>query len=77
MRNTIDHHRSACTSAWPIPLQSKTLKHHAGIAISEPLSSGCEVEVIFFANVPDHLLPLAFGADPAAAGSVTKVPKAW
>jgi len=29
------------------------------------------------ANVPDHLLPLAFGADPASAGSVTKVPKAW
>ena len=29
------------------------------------------------ANVPDHLLSLAFGADPASAGSVTKVPKAW
>jgi hypothetical protein len=28
-------------------------------------------------NVPDHLLPLALGADPASAGSVTKVPKAW
>jgi hypothetical protein len=28
-------------------------------------------------NVPDHLLPLAFGAQPAQAGCVTKVPQAW
>ena len=28
-------------------------------------------------NVPDHLLPLAFGAEGAQAASVTKVPKAW
>lgn len=32
---------------------------------------------VIVTNVPDHLLPLAFGADPASAGSVTKVPKAW
>ena len=29
------------------------------------------------ANVRDDGSPLAFGADPAAAGCVTKVPKAW
>jgi len=34
-------------------------------------------DIYFLPNVPDHLLPLAFGADPAPAGSVTKVPKAW
>jgi len=28
-------------------------------------------------NVRDDGSPLAFGADPASAGSVTKVPKAW
>ena len=28
-------------------------------------------------NVPGQVSPLAFGADPAPAGSVTKVPKAW
>ena len=32
---------------------------------------------IFFANVRDDGSPLAFGADPASAGCVTKVPKAW
>ena len=29
------------------------------------------------ANVCDDRSPLAFGADPASAGCVTKVPKAW
>jgi hypothetical protein len=38
---------------------------------------GIRFFIHIFANVPDHLLPLAFGADPAAAGCVTKVPKAW
>jgi len=28
-------------------------------------------------NVPDHLLPLAFGAQPAKAGGTTEVPQAW
>jgi len=28
-------------------------------------------------NVRCHLPPLAFGADPASAGSVPKVPQAW
>jgi len=32
---------------------------------------------IFLANVRDDGSPPAFGADPASAGSVTKVPKAW
>jgi hypothetical protein len=32
---------------------------------------------IFLANVPGQVSPLAFGADPVSAGSVTKVPKAW
>ena len=31
----------------------------------------------FLANVRDDRSPPAFGADPASAGSVTKVPKAW
>jgi hypothetical protein len=31
----------------------------------------------FVSNVPDHLSPLAFGAEGAQAASVTKVPKAW
>lgn len=30
-----------------------------------------------FANVPDDLPPLASGAQPAQAGCVTEVPKAW
>jgi len=34
-------------------------------------------EHIILANVRDDRSPLAFGADPAAAGCVTKVPKAW
>ena len=33
--------------------------------------------LIYSANVPGQVSPLAFGADPAPAGSVTKVPKAW
>ena len=51
--------------------------------ISEGLNRGrCFIEdhgsgYICWANVPDHLLPLAFGAQPAEAGCVTKVPKAW
>ena len=28
-------------------------------------------------NVPDYLHPLAFGAQPAKAGCVAKVPQAW
>jgi len=35
------------------------------------------VKRYFSANVRDDGSPLAFGADPAAAGRVTKVPKAW
>ena len=30
-----------------------------------------------FSNVPDHLLPLAFGTKACSAGDVPKVPKAW
>ena len=33
--------------------------------------------VIILANVRGQVSPLAFGADPASAGCVTKVPKAW
>ena len=36
-----------------------------------------ESDIFSVPNVGCHLLPLAFGADPASAGSVTKVPKAW
>jgi len=32
---------------------------------------------IVLPNVPGQVSPLAFGADPAPAGCVTKVPKAW
>jgi len=32
---------------------------------------------IFVANVPDHLLPLAFVTKACSAGDVPKVPKAW
>ena len=32
---------------------------------------------IFSANVPDDLLPLAFGTKACSAGDVPKVPKAW
>jgi len=28
-------------------------------------------------NVPDHLLPLAFGTKACSAGDVPKVPQAW
>jgi hypothetical protein len=31
----------------------------------------------FFPNVPNHLLPLAFGTKACAAGDVPKVPEAW
>jgi hypothetical protein len=31
----------------------------------------------FLPNVPDHLLPLAFGTKACSAGDVPKVPKAW
>ena len=30
-----------------------------------------------WANVTDHLLPLAFGTKACSAGDVPKVPKAW
>jgi len=33
--------------------------------------------ILLLPNVRDDGSPLAFGADPASAGSVTKVPKAW
>jgi len=33
--------------------------------------------VILFPNVPDDLLPLAFGTKACSAGDVTKVPQAW
>jgi hypothetical protein len=33
--------------------------------------------ILSLPNVRDDVSPLAFGADPADAGSVTKVPKAW
>jgi len=33
--------------------------------------------IIFLSNVPDHLLPLAFGTKACSAGDVPKVPKAW
>ena len=39
--------------------------------------STVENAAVSSANVRGHLLPPAFGADPASAGSVTKVPKAW
>jgi hypothetical protein len=35
------------------------------------------VRFIGFANVPDDLLPLAFGTKACSAGDVPKVPKAW
>ena len=31
----------------------------------------------YFANVPDHLLPLAFGARACAADEMPEVPKVW
>ncbi|MFA7345988.1 MAG: hypothetical protein WC003_16950, partial [Terrimicrobiaceae bacterium] len=34
-------------------------------------------QTLILANVSGQVSPLAFGADPASAGSVTKVPKAW
>ena len=34
-------------------------------------------EDIFLANVPDHLLPPAFGTKGCSAADVPKVPKAW
>jgi hypothetical protein len=33
-----------------------------------------ETNNIFLANVPDHLLPLAFGTKACSAGDVPKVP---
>jgi hypothetical protein len=36
-----------------------------------------EVIFILWTNVPDHLLPLAFGTKACAAGDVPKVPEAW
>jgi hypothetical protein len=36
-----------------------------------------EVIFILWTNVPDHLLPLAFGSKACAAGDVPKVPEAW
>jgi len=38
--------------------------------------SGSEATFLL-ANVPDHLLPLAFGTKACSAGDVPKVPKAW
>ena len=36
------------------------------------------IETIYFlANVPDDLLPLAFGTKGCSAADVPKVPKAW
>jgi len=36
-----------------------------------------ESALIYSANVPDYLLPLAFGTKACSAGDVPKVPKAW
>ena len=33
--------------------------------------------LVMLANVPDDLLPLAFGTKACSAGDVQKVPKAW
>ena len=48
--------------------------------IEEPFSEiriECHDGLISLPNVRGQVSPLAFGADPAAAGCVTKVPKAW
>ena len=37
----------------------------------------CHSDLISSPNVPDHLLPLAFGTKACSAGDVPKVPKAW
>jgi len=39
--------------------------------------AGISCESVLLPNVRDDGSPLAFGADPASAGYVTKVPKAW
>jgi len=36
-----------------------------------------DMVIYFLPNVPDHLLPLAFGTKACSAGDVPKVPKAW
>ena len=53
---------------------------HVSVNLGDDLVVGHGVDVeldICFANVRDDRSPPAFGADPASAGSVTKVPKAW
>ena len=44
---------------------------------SFPTTHWLPVPVIDLSNVPDHLLPLAFGSKACSAGDVPKVPKAW
>ena len=48
----------------------------AGLGIGDKSPLRLEIADIL-SNVQDDRSPLAFGADPAAAGCVTKVPKAW
>ena len=51
----------------------ETIRYSMPMNGNSPILEKC----IFLANVGCHLLPLAFGADPASAGCVTKVPQAW
>ena len=60
--------------------------HHAGSGsppcFTPPLTDACFVGRLLWnihssANVPDDLLPLAFGTKACSAGDVPKVPKAW
>ncbi len=44
---------------------------------SNKLGYAWALAIIYFPNVPDHLLPLAFGTKACCAGDVPKVPKAW
>jgi len=56
------------------------------ILIASSIASWCSAslskwtiagDIFSLANVRRQVSPLAFGADPASAGCVTKVPKAW
>ena len=68
-----------CDSDIPIGIGVARNLLHVIINLADDLGVGHSVELelgLCFANVRDDGSPLAFGADPASAGDVPKVPKA-
>jgi len=56
---------------------SEEIVHNPNVAVMNTADIVRLRACMFLANVPDDLLPLAFGTKGCSAADVPKVPKAW